>query len=371
MIVVATQCFPPRVGGMEILMCGLADALAASGRDVTVLADGHGDTAEKGYDRGLAFPVRRFPGLKPWRRWRKSRELAALVRRERIDAVFTDSWKSAERIAAVAKDAGVPLVCLAHGDDVTATDDRRRRRVRRTLALVTRIAANSAATAARVEALGVPRGRIAVVNPGVTPPAAPSADARDRMARLLGARRPVLATLARLEPRKGNDRVIAALPALLRDHPDAVYAIAGDGPYRDTLERLAGEAGVADRVVFLGRVSDDDKAALLDAADLFVMPAREVVGARSVEGFGIAYVEAAFRSLPAVAGRSGGVADAVRDGVTGLLCDGDDAGDVERAIREALADPERLAELGAAARETAIRDFAWPVAVERYLACIG
>ena len=371
MIVVATQCFPPRIGGMETLMCGLADALAASGRDVTVLADGHGDAAEAGFDRDRAYPVLRFPGLKPWRRWRKARVFAALARGERIDAIFADSWKSAERIAGAARDAGVPLVCLAHGDDVTATDDRRRRRVRRTLGQVTRIAANSAATAARVEALGIPRGRIAVVNPGVTPPAEPSAEARGRIARRLGAGRPLLITVARLEPRKGHDRAIAALPALLRDHPETVYAIAGAGPHRSALERLARETGVTDRVAFLGRVSDDDKAALLDAADLFVMPVREEVSARSVEGFGIAYIEAAFRSLPAVAGRSGGVADAVREGVTGLLCDGEDPDNVERVIREAIADPQRLARLGAAARETAEREFAWPVAVERYLACIG
>jgi phosphatidylinositol alpha-1,6-mannosyltransferase len=352
-------------------MCGLADALAASGRDVTVFADCHGDGAEADFDRDRAYPVLRFSGLKPWRRWRKARAFATLARGDRIDATFTDSWKSAGRIAGAAKDAGVPLVCLAHGDDVTATDDKRRRRVRRTLGLVTRIAAISAATAARVAALGIPRDRIAVVNPGVTLPAEPSEEARDRIARRLGAGRPLLTTVARLKPRKGHDRVITALPALLRDHPETVYAIAGAGPHRNALERLARETGVTNQVAFLGRVSDDDMVALLDAADLFVMPAREEVSAGAVEGFGIAYIEAAFRSLPAVAGRSGGVADAVREGITGLLCNGDDPNDVERVIREAIADPQRLARLGAAARETAEREFAWPIAVERYLACIA
>ena len=108
----------------------------------------------------------------------------------------------------------------------------------------------------------------------------------------------------------------------------------------------------------------------LAIAEKALGPDHPDVATRSVEGFGIAYVEAAFRALPTVAGRSGGVADAVLDGVTGLLCDGNDACDVERAIRDCLADPGRRTQLGIAARQRAEREFTWPVAAKRYLACL-
>jgi phosphatidylinositol alpha-1,6-mannosyltransferase len=372
MIVVLTQCFPPSIGGIEVLMKGLADSLTTAGRDVMVLADGHRDPQEAVHDQRFAFPVQRFAGVKPWRWRRKARALEALTRDARLEAVFTDSWKSAEHVIELLKICGVPVVCLAHGNDVLAKGRaRRRRRIRNVLGKAKRVAANSADTARRVRDLGVAPEQVVVVNPGVAPPAPPSEDARTRMTDRIGRGRPLLLTLARIEPRKGQDQVITVLPDLLADFPELTYVIAGDGPYRSRLNTLARDLGVAPRVRFLGRVSEDEKAALFEMADLFVMPVREDASTQSVEGFGIAYVEAAFRALPCVGGRGGGAGDAVIDGETGALCDGDDPGDVEKAIRNCLADPEGLQRLGAAARRRAEREFTWPIACERYLACLN
>jgi phosphatidylinositol alpha-1,6-mannosyltransferase len=310
--------------------------------------------------------------LKPWRRRAKARALEGLLRGAGVEGVFADSWKSAEHVIGPIESSGVPVVCLAHGNDVLAKgSEKRRRRIQRVLERTRRVAANSADTARRVCALGVAPERVAVVNPGVTP-AMPSDDhARARLAERIGEEAgPLLLTLARIEPRKGQDQVIRAVPALLSDFPQLRYVVAGDGPDRGRLEALARELDVGPRVVFLGRVSEGEKAALFERADLFVMPVREDSATQSVEGFGIAYVEAALGGLPAVAGRSGGAGDAVVDGATGVLCDGDDPGDVERAIRDCLADPARLQRLGQAAQERAERQFAWPLAVERYLACL-
>lgn len=371
MIVVLTQCFPPVLGGIENLMAGLAGALSGLDRKVIVLADGHRDRGEAAYDRRLDYPVRRISGVKPWRQRRKAAALGELLDTGNVRAIFTDSWKSAEHAIPKLREHDVPLVCLAHGNDVLAEDDaRRRHRISRILSSATRIAANSVNTAERVQALGVDPARIAVVNPGVTPPERPERDVVESVAARIGEREHLLLTVARIEPRKGQDQVLRSMPALLSDYPELTYAIAGDGPYREQLEQLARHLSIARRVRFLGRVSEAEKSALLELADLFVMPAREDVATRSVEGFGIAYVEAAFRALPTVAGRSGGVADAVLDGVTGLLCDGNDAGDVERTIRDCLADPGRRTQLGIAARQRAEREFTWPVAAKRYLACL-
>ncbi len=372
MIVVLTQCFPPDVGGIEVLMGGLADALAEIGREVIVMADGHRDSEEPAHDGRRAYPVRRFAGFKPWRRRRKALGLGKLLRSTQIEAVYADTWKSAEHAIDNLEGHAVPLVCLAHGNDVLAQGKaRRRRRIVRVLSKARRVAANSSDTARRVRELGIAPDRIAVVNPGVTPPHKASAETHRDMAARIGAGGPVLVTVARLEPRKGQDQVLRSLPGLVVKHPSLVYAVAGDGPYRGPLEKLTRELGVESHVRFLGRVSEDDKAAILELADLFVMPVREDTSGHSVEGFGIAYVEAAFCAVPAVAGFGGGAADAVVDGETGLLCDGDDPGDVERAIRDCLVDPGQLGWLGDTARRRAQREFSWTAAVTRYLACLG
>ncbi len=139
---------------------------------------------------------------------------------------------------------------------------------------------------------------------------------RDR----IGGRRPVIATVARLEPRKGVDAVIRAMPDVLARHPGCIYAIAGGGEDRERLEQLAADLNVRQAVLFLGRVTSAEKAALLAMADVFAMPVRRE--GRSVEGFGISYSEAGWFGVPALAGRDGGAGDAVLDGETGLLCDG-------------------------------------------------
>jgi phosphatidyl-myo-inositol dimannoside synthase len=156
----------------------------------------------------------------------------------------------------------------------------------------------------------------------------------------------VLLSVARLVPRKGIDMVIRALPQL----PEGVqYRIVGGGPDEARLRGLAASEGVSERVHFLGRVD----AATLDAeyqrCAVFVLPSRRTPDG-GVEGYGLVYFEAAAWGRPVVAGRSGGEADAVIDGQTGVLVDGESVDRVADAIGALLADPARLGRLGAAGR---------------------
>ena len=164
-------------------------------------------------------------------------------------------------------------------------------------------------------------------------------------------------TVGRLVEHKGQDQTLRAL-ALLRDRePDLRYAIAGSGAYGTTLRALAAELGVEDRVTFLGQVSDEDLPGLYNVAELYVGASRMAVD--HVEGFGISLVEAAATSLPVVAGREGGMPEAVEDGVTGLLTDPYDPAALAASIEQVLRSPELAARLGAAGRRVAVDKYSW------------
>ena len=170
--------------------------------------------------------------------------------------------------------------------------------------------------------------------------------------------------VGRLEPRKGFDQVIAALPGL----PGASFTLIGAGDDLGRLQALAGALDVAGRVTFLGAVGDAGKAQALADADVFAMPARRE-GA-SVEGYGLAYLEAGWFGLPCLAGLAGGAADAVLEGQTGLLVDGTDAAAVQAALARLLDDLPLRQRLGAAARDRVLHDLSWAAVLPRYLSLL-
>jgi phosphatidylinositol alpha-1,6-mannosyltransferase len=151
-----------------------------------------------------------------------------------------------------------------------------------------------------------------------------------------------LLSVGRLVPRKGIDTVLLALSRL----PECVsYRVVGSGPDEARLRALACDLGVARRVTFVGRVSDADLAQEYQRCSVFVLPSRRTAEGE-LEGLGLVFFEAAAWGRPVVAGRSGGEVDAVVDGETGLLVDGESVDEVTRAIQALLEDPEQLRRLG-------------------------
>jgi phosphatidylinositol alpha-1,6-mannosyltransferase len=149
------------------------------------------------------------------------------------------------------------------------------------------------------------------------------------------------------------------MPAIRRREPDAALLIVGDGPDRVRLQALASDAP-AGSVAFAGEVADADLPAYHAAADVFAMPCRSRLAGLEVEGFGIVFLEAAAAAKPAVAGDSGGAAEAVEDGETGLVVDGRHDGVVAEAVGALLANPQRSAAMGKAGRARVERLFTWP-----------
>ena len=168
----------------------------------------------------------------------------------------------------------------------------------------------------------------------------------------------LVVSLSRLVPRKGMDTLIRATAELRKRRPELRVLIAGAGRDRDRLGRLV--AGTAAPVDFLGRIPDDQKVALLGAADLFAMLCRTRWAGLEQEGFGIVFAEAGACGVPAVSGHSGGAHEAVEDGVTGLVVeDPTDAGDVADAMDCLLADTDLRLKFGLAARERAVTEFSY------------
>lgn len=359
MILITTQCFPPDRGGIEMLMGGLADAIHGGGEAVTVYADrAHMDAADP-----APYTVKRFGGFKPLRRRLKAYAVARAVHAQNVKGVFADSWKSVERLPPLS----VPIAVLAHGMEFPAAPSASKRaRIARALAKANTVIANSAYTASLARPyLSDGDRRLRVINPPIGPQAEPGETALKQVRDIIAGRGPVLLTLARLEPRKGVDMVIRALPHILKSHPNAIYLVAGGGGDRARLDQIAAAAGVAGSVRFIGPVGGEVKAALFASTDVFVMPTRRE--GDSVEGFGIAFVEAGWYGVPALAGGDGGAPDAVRDGQTGLLCDATDQADVLRQIQRLLSDSELKRRLSAAAPERARGEAQWNAALTRYL----
>jgi phosphatidylinositol alpha-1,6-mannosyltransferase len=229
-------------------------------------------------------------------------------------------------------------------------------------------------TGSLLEDLRVPASKIHVVYNGTDVDRfVLSADERSqlpawRVAHGLGSG-PLLLTAARLVRRKGIDTVLAALPEIARRVPGVRYAVVGSGPEREHLEKLGRELGVAERVIFLGKLPDRDVVMAYNACDVFVMPAR--FEHPSVEGFGLVFREANACGKPVVGSRTGGIVDAIEDGRTGLLIEPDASDTLARAVLRLLEDPAYAAKLGEQGRELVVHAGTWQHAAERMLQVMG
>jgi phosphatidylinositol alpha-1,6-mannosyltransferase len=206
-----------------------------------------------------------------------------------------------------------------------------------------------------------PHAALEYVPPGVdTDRFAPDPAARAEMRSRYGlGDRPVIVCLSRLVPRKGQDMLIRALPAIRNRVNGATLVIVGGGPYLERLHRLAGEAGVTGHVIFTGGVPGAELPAHHAMADVFAMPCRTRGAGLDVEGLGIVYLEASATGIPVVAGNSGGAPETVQDGETGRVVDGNNVDEIATAVSEILADPQWAAQMGAAGRRWAVDNWQW------------
>jgi len=260
----------------------------------------------------------------------------------------------------------LPFVVYAHGNEILDAMESDWQSPRQALRQADRVLACSRFTLDLVTKAGVDPERAVVVHPGCDAnrfrPTQPTETLRET---ILGPRRHdrIILTVG-LESLKGHDMVIRALPRLLRNVPDVTYIVVGAGP-QERLDRLARELGVRDRVIFTGLVPDDDLPALYALCDVYVMPSRQDLAQHSVEGFGLVYLEANACGKPVIGGRSGGIGDAVADGVTGLLVDPHDSEAIANAIDLLLTNRELAGQLGHQGRSRVVNEFTCDIVGKR------
>ncbi|MEA3463660.1 MAG: glycosyltransferase family 4 protein [Patescibacteria group bacterium] len=169
----------------------------------------------------------------------------------------------------------------------------------------------------------------------------------------------VLFSLGRLVKRKGFDKVIKALPKVLKNTPNLAYVIAGTGPDKEYLKKCLNNLrqNAQKKIIFLDKIFEHEKCAWLDLCDIFIMPARNING--DFEGFGIVYLEANLYGKPVIAGHSGGIMDAVQDGVNGLLVNPESVSDIANAIIKLSRDKKLRKKLGERGKERAVCEFNW------------
>jgi phosphatidylinositol alpha-1,6-mannosyltransferase len=372
-----TYDFPPMGGGIARWMAEIALRYPAGELIVSTGAMEHSEAADRRYpnrvDR-LALPARRLKNLQGLVQW--SRRVTTLVAEQQAGFLWCGNLRPAAYPAKWAHErSGIPYGIIVYGGDLLALRinyrDSRIKRVAAQALLGTadvlvacsRWTHDLACDVLRELDLAERTGRVRVIPLGTDPELfRPGLDPAPLIAgHALPAGRWLL-TVARLVPHKGMDTTIRALALLAPRYPDLRYAIVGQGPERGALEDLARGEGVAERVHFLSELGDESLPLAYALATVYVGASRQT--AKDVEGFGIALLEAQAAGIPVVAGQSGGIPDAVQDGVTGVLTDPEDPAAVAAAVAGLLDDPGRAHQVGAAGRAAVERFFNWTRVVD-------
>jgi phosphatidylinositol alpha-1,6-mannosyltransferase len=364
-----TNDFPPKIGGIQSLLWEWWRRLPPD--SFAVLTSPYEGAAE--FDAAQPFHIERTrePVLlpHPW----MVRRIDEMAKRVGADLVVLDP---AVPLGLVGPSLKLPYDVVLHGAEVTVPG--RLPVSKQTLAYVLRRARHIVAAggypAAEAEHAAGRSLPITVVPPGVDVERFhPLTDAERLAARAsfgLPADAELIVGISRLVPRKGFDVAIKAAAALRARRPNLLLAIAGGGRDDQRLRGLAAETGAPVR--FLGRVPNEQLASLYGCADLYAMLCRNRWGGLEQEGFGIVFVEAAACGVAQVAGASGGAAEAVADGETGLVIDRpDDVHAVAAAFAALLDDPERRRAMGEASRKRAVTEFSYDVLAERLGRSLG
>ena len=363
MFVVSTRNFPPDLGGIQNLMEGLSNALLNHG-PVKVFADDFENS--KIYDKQSKLNIHRIKGFKIFKKYRKANLVKDFIHDNSVRAIFFDHWKSIEHIENRHLN-NYTNFCLIHSKEINhPVGSSLNTRMNRAFKKAKFIIANSKYTKELGVNMGLEQNKIHIIHPGTNYPVPVDEESATKAKDIFGSAFPKIITVARLDKRKSHANILMTIKNLIPTYPDIKYVCVGDGEERNNLESLKNQLGLNQQVVFLPKTEEKLKVALLAESDLFVMPS--IVYKKSVEGFGISFIEAGSYGKASIGGKAGGQADAIEDGRTGYLCDGNDLNSIYETILKFFQN-DQYKILGLQAKEFS-KKFKWKNIVKQYLSLI-
>ena len=361
MFVISTRNFPPEVGGMQNLIGGLATALVNHG-PVKVFAD-KTDKHEE-YDKVSKATIERFGGFKLFRKYRKANRISEFIKENKnIRSVFFDHWKSVEKISSNTL-KNIPTFCLVHSKEINhEKNSGLNKRILASLEKVKFIIANSNFTKRLALNIGLPEKKIHIIHPGHDEPLNIEDRFKKDSEKFFGDSFPRILTVARLDRRKNHQNILMSIRNLKEKFPKIKYISVGDGVEKKRLLALAKELKLENQVLFLENIDQKLKVSLMQKADLFLMPS--ITYKKSVEGFGISFIEAASYGVGSIGGKDGGAEDAIKNNETGLLCDGQDISAIYNSIIEFFKN-DNYKRFGSNAMKFS-ENFTWKKIIRQYL----
>lgn len=362
-ILLVTNDFGPRAGGIETFVIGLLERVPKG--EVLVYTSAQPESEE--YDQrwlqeyGVEVIRDRSKILLPTPRviWR----LRSIIRARAITKIWFGAAAPLAFSARWLKSAGAKhVVALTHGHEVWWSKLWPFSLFMREIAKNVDVATYLGEFTRRAMA---PRfsdtAKLIKVAPGIDTEHFVPHSSQDLRAQFGIENKPTLISVGRLVHRKGQDRLIEAMPKIIAEVPDATLIFIGEGPHRQTLDYLVARHKLNENVKFIGRIQYSELPRHLSMGDVFVMPSRSRLFGLEVEGLGIVYLEASACGLPVIGGASGGAPDAVQDGITGYVVDGNDVDEIARRAVELLQDPELRSKMGAAGRQWVMDEWRWQI----------
>ena len=365
MFLIVTRNFPPELGGIQSLMGGLSENLLNHGPvKVFTYEFPNSDT----YDNKSSIKIERIKGIKIFRKFRKANLVNDFINtNSNIRALIADHWKSLELIK-TENLKKIKTFCLLHSKEINhELGSSTNRRIIKSTNNANFIISNSNYTKELAIKIGLDSSKIKIIFPGIEKPLNLNNLDTIKAEKFFGDSFPKIITVSRLDKRKGHDKILMLIKNLKPKFPKIKYVSVGSGKEEDNLLNLRKELGLENEVSFLKNIDYNFKASLIYKSNLFLMPSR--IEKKSVEGFGISFLEAASYGVASIGGKDGGASDAIVDKKTGLICDGNDLSSIYKSVINFF-ENENYLNYGKNAKEFSEK-FHWDKVVKNYLKLIN
>jgi phosphatidylinositol alpha-1,6-mannosyltransferase len=373
-VLFVTNDFGPRAGGIETFIIGLIERRAFASTIVYTSAQANSQDYDQMWERKYGVKVIRDSSRILLPTPRVARRISALIKAEEISVAAFGAAAPLGLLAHSMKRSGiVRIVALTHGHEVWWAKvfpfNLLLRRIGTGVDSLTYLGEYTRQMISRPLTQSAKSAMIKIA-PGIDTDHFSPRNSDNLRQSLQLSQKKVIVCVARLVHRKGQDKLIDAMPSILESISNAHLLIVGQGPYQSKLVKRVKKLGLEESVTFVGRINYEKLPEYICVGDLFAMPSRSRFGGLEVEGLGIAYLEASACGLPVIAGSSGGAPDAVVDGKSGVVVNGTDITAIAKTVIKFLRDPEGSRQMGQFGRNWVVEKWRWEIwsqAFERLL----